>query len=341
MRMRRSLLRLALALLLVAAAAWATIHRDQIDLTDLDSWLSSLGLWAPVSYVLLYALGTVAFVPGALFSLTGGALFGPFWGSIWNLTGATLGATLAFLAARYIAGEWVSRKAGGLPKRLIDGVDAEGWRFVAFVRLVPLFPFNLSNYALGLTHIPVHHYVIATLVCMVPGAIAYTWLGHAGRGALAGETDAVRYGLLALGLLAAIALLPRLIKQLRGSFTWLEATELKRLLDRGEPLAVVDVRGPDEFIGPLGHIATARNIPVGELESRLAELAGLELRPIVLVCRTDKRSATAARTLRAAGFTRVNVLRRGMEQWNEIGLPVEGETTEATATATADNGMVL
>ena len=109
MRMGRSLMRLALALLLVTAAVWATIHRGQIDLAMLDTWLGSLGLWAPVGYVILYALGTVAFIPGVLFSLAGGALFGPFWGSIWNLTGATLGATLAFLAARYIAGEWVTR----------------------------------------------------------------------------------------------------------------------------------------------------------------------------------------------------------------------------------------
>ena len=93
MSMGRSLLRLALALLLVTVAVWATIHRDQIDLAELDSWLGSLGLWAPVSYIVLYALGTVAFVPGVLFALAGGALFGPFWGSIWNLTGATLGAT--------------------------------------------------------------------------------------------------------------------------------------------------------------------------------------------------------------------------------------------------------
>jgi uncharacterized membrane protein YdjX (TVP38/TMEM64 family) len=176
-----------------------------------------MGPLAPIGYVILYALATVAFVPGVLFSLVGGALFGPFLGTVWNLSGAMLGATLAFLIARYVAGDWVTRKAGGLLKRLIDGVDVEGWRFVAFVRLVPLFPFNLSNYALGLTRVPLHHYVIASLVCMVPGAIAYTWLGHAGRGALTGETDAVRYGLLALGLLAAIALLPRLIGQLRGS----------------------------------------------------------------------------------------------------------------------------
>jgi len=331
MRLSRSLSRIALALLIAAMAGWAVYHRDQINLTTLDAWLAALGPWAPIGYVILFAMATVAFVPGVVFSLAGGALFGPLWGSLWNLAGATLGATLAFLIARYIAADWVSRRAGGLLKRLIDGVDAEGWRFVGFVRLVPLFPFNLSNYALALTRIPLHHYVIATLVCMVPGAVAYTWLGYAGRGALSGEANAVRYGLLALGLLATIAVLPRLIGRLRGSFAWIEADELRRRLDRGEAIAVIDVRGTDEFTGPLGHIASARNIPIAELNSRLAELGGLERTPIVLVCRTDKRSATAAQTLRAAGFTQISVLRRGMEQWNAAGLPIEERLVGATA----------
>jgi rhodanese-related sulfurtransferase len=132
-----------------------------------------------------------------------------------------------------------------------------------------------------------------------------------------------------------VRFLLRLINRLRGSFAWVEPNELKRRLDRGEAVTVIDVRGPDEFIGPLGHIATAHNIPVAELESRLGELAGLERGPIVLVCRTDRRSAAAARTLRAAGFTQVNVLRRGMEQWNDAGLPVEARASESTATATA------
>ena len=87
-------------------------------------------------------------------------------------------------------------------------------------------------------------------------------------------------------------------------------------------MAVIDVRGPDEFTGPLGHIATARNIPVAELDDRLAELAGLEQKSIVLVCRKDKRSATAAQILHAAGFSQVLVLRQGMQWWNEAGLPV-------------------
>ncbi len=328
--MRRLMPRVALVLLMAAAVGWAVFHRGEINLATLDDWLGSLGLWAPIGYVIIYALATVAFVPGLVFALAGGALFGPLWGSLWNLIGATLGATLAFLIARTIAGDWVAHKAGGLLKRVIDGVDAEGWRFVAFVRLVPLFPFNLSNYALGLTRIPLLHYVIATFVCMAPGAVAYTWLGYAGRGALTGDADTVRYGLLAVGLLAAIALLPRLIGRLRESFTWIEANDLKRLIDSAESVAVIDVRGPDEFVGPHGHIATARNIPVAKLDRRSAELAGLERGPIVLVCRTDKRSAAAAQILRAAGFTQVSVLRRGMEQWNESGLPVEGRTVNTT-----------
>src|SRR5262249_58620238 len=101
-------------------------------------------------YIALYALATVALVPGAIFGLAGGVLFGAIWGSLWNLLGATLGATLAFLVAHYIAADWVARKAGGLLKRLIEGVDAEGWRFVALVRLCPAFPVKLPHQALAL-----------------------------------------------------------------------------------------------------------------------------------------------------------------------------------------------
>ena len=130
--------------------------------------------------------------------------------------------------------------------------------------------------------------------------------------------------------LAATTSLSAIVGAIRKPFKWIEAEELKRRLDSGEAVTVVDVRGPDEFTGSFGHIASARNIPVAELGGRLAELAGLERAPVVLVCRTDKRSAAAARTLGAAGFTRVTVLRRGMEQWSETGLPVEGRAVGAS-----------
>src|SRR5262249_22787598 len=130
--------------------------------------------------------------------------------------------------------------------------------------------------------------------------------------------------------LAVIASLAALVGAIRKPFKWIEVDELKRRLDSGEAVTVVDVRGPDEFTGSFGHIASARNIPVGELGGRLAELAGLERARLVLVCRTDKRSAAAARTLHTAGFAQVTVLRRGMEQWSEAGLPVEGRAAGAS-----------
>ena len=320
---RRLVPRVALALLVAALIAVAALNRERIDPAVLDAWIAGLGGWAPIGYVAVYALATIAFVPGTIFGLAGGALFGPVWGTVFNLLGATCGATLAFLVARYLAADWIARRAGGRLGRLIAGVEAEGWRFVAFVRLVPLFPFNLSNYALGLTRIPLGPYVLASLVCMAPGTTAYTWLGYAGREALAGDAAAVRYGLLGLGLLVAIAFLPRLLRRLRGTPAWIEPRELERRRQAGERVAVVDVRGPDEFVGPLGHIPEARNLPVDELPDRTAELGGLERHPLILVCRTGKRSAKAAEVLRTAGFADVAVLRGGMEEWNRVRLPIE------------------
>jgi rhodanese-related sulfurtransferase len=223
---------------------------------------------------------------------------------------------LAFLAARYLASDWIARKTAGRLRQLVEGVEAEGWRFVALMRLVPLVPFNLLNYALGLTRIRLTHYTLATLVCMAPGAAAYAWLGHAGRQAAAGDAEALRYGLLGLGFLALMAFLPRLIRRLKGSTAeWLSTSDLRLRLRSGMALTIVDVRNPDEFAGPLGHIAGARNFPLNDLPARMGELAGARKRPVVLVCKTDKRSAKAAEMLRSAGFRDVQVLGGGMEQW--------------------------
>lgn len=325
MSAQRLLSRLLLLLGVAAAIAWAAFNRDRLDLKALDASLSAMGLWAPLAYLGLYAAGTIAFLPGALFALAGGALFGPVWGTVLNLAGATIGASIAFLVARYIAGGWVERTAGGRVKRLVEGVEAEGWRFVAFVRLVPLFPFNLTNYALGLTRIKFVTYVVTSLICMAPGAIAYTWLGHAGREALTRDASAIRYGLLALGLLAAIAFLPRLARRLRASTTprWIETNELANRLGRGAA-TIIDVRSPEELAGPFGHIETALNIPLGELPDRLIEISAHRNEPVIVVCRTDKRSANAAALLGEAGFRDVRVLRGGMERWIRDGLPVEG-----------------
>lgn len=321
--MRRAVPRLALLAAIAGGALWAAVSRDRLDTALLDAWLAGLGWWAPAAHVTVFAAGTVAFLPGSLFALAGGALFGPLWGLILNLTGATIGAGIAFLVARYLAGDWVARKATGRLQQVVSGVEAEGWRFVALVRLVPLFPFNLTNYALGLTRIGLVPYLVTSLICMAPGGAAYTWLGHAGREAMVGDAAAIRYGLLALGLLAAITFLPRLARRLRhGAVMWIEADELRRRMASDAALTVVDVRGPDELAGPLGHIPGAVSLPLGELPARLGEIKATAAEPVILVCRTDKRSAAAAAILRDAGFRLPQVLRGGMERWNALGFAV-------------------
>jgi sterol desaturase/sphingolipid hydroxylase (fatty acid hydroxylase superfamily)/uncharacterized membrane protein YdjX (TVP38/TMEM64 family)/rhodanese-related sulfurtransferase len=323
---RRALLmvlRVGLVLLLVIAAVWLLRHRDIIELSSLEPRLHALGIWAPVGFIAIYATGTVLFFSGALLSLAGGALFGPAWGTLWNLLGATLGATIAFLLARSIAGAWVSRRLGGRLRRLVDGVSAEGWRFVALMRLVPLVPFNLLNYALGLTSIPLPAYILATFVCMLPGAIAFTWLGYAGRSAASGDMSALRYGLLGLGVLAMIAFLPRLFRRFRAKEpAWIETTELQDRLSTGAPVVIVDVRQPEEFTSAPGHLPGAVNIPLAELARHTAGLAARR-HPVVVVCKTDRRSAKAAVELLGAGLKDVTVLHGGTDEWHRRGFALE------------------
>ena len=319
--------RLLLALALAAGIALALLYREHLDTTAVTAWIAAAGLAGPLVFMAIYAVATVFFLPGSLLTLAGGALFGPVWGTLYNLTGATLGAALAFLIARYLAGDWVQARSGGILKRLVTGVEAEGWRFVAFTRLVPVFPFNLLNYALGLTRIPFLHYLIATSVCMVPGALAYTWLGYAGREAAGGGEGLIQKGLIALALLAGLAFLPRLISRLRQG-PMMQVTELKSRLDAGAPLLVLDVRTAADFDGDQGHISGALNLPLEDLPSRLDALGTDPERPIALVCRTDRRSAKAAALLSQRGFAKVQVVQGGMTAWLDHDWPVERNPTQ-------------
>jgi uncharacterized membrane protein YdjX (TVP38/TMEM64 family) len=281
MNWRNLILRSVLVAALAAAIIWLGLHRELLQPATVERELQRFGGWAPILFVLLYTLATVLFVPGSLLTVAGGALFGPIWGTLWNLSGATLGATLAFLVARYLASDWVAARNGERLGRLMRGVEEEGWRFVAFVRLVPLFPFNLVNYAFGLTRIRLGEYVLASFVCMAPGALAYTYLGYAGREAASGQ-GAIRKGLLALALLAAVAFLPRLVRRLKGQrFT--DPATLKRLLESGDEMVLIDVRTADEFRGPLGHIAGASNIPIAELSAATRELNEIKQKPITTI----------------------------------------------------------
>lgn len=282
MNWRSLIWRTSLIAALALAIIWFGLHRELLQPAALARELRRFGGWAPLVFIIIYALGTVLFAPGSLLTLAGGAIFGPIWGTLWNLTGATLGATLAFLLARNVASAWVAARSGENLDRLMRGVDQEGWRFVAFVRLVPLFPFNLINYALGLTRIGLRDYVLASFICMAPGAFAYTYLGYAGREAAAGQRGIIQKAVIALALLALVAFLPRLVRRFRSA-RLIDAESLRQQIEAEAEVCLIDVRTPEEFTGPLGHIAGAINVPLPNLAAEIPALNHLKQKPVVLV----------------------------------------------------------
>ena len=314
MSMKRTLIQIFLTAFLLIAISLAVYYRDAIDIDLIERWLEQAGWWAPAIFILLYISATVLFLPGSIFTLAGGVIFGPFLGVLYNLIGATIGASLSFLISRYLASDFVAQRSGGKLKQLINGVEAEGWRFVAFVRLVPLFPFNLLNYALGLTRIRLGEYALASFIFMMPGAVAYTYLGYAGRAAVTGEDNLIKIVLIALALLAVAMFLPRFIATVRRG-PGIDIDELKRRLAEQATL-LLDVRSEKEFNDD-GHIESALNIPVDRLEQQLSELAPYKARSISIICRTDKRSAVAANKLLKHGFEDVRVVRGGMMEWQK------------------------
>lgn len=321
--MSKKILRFGLSMVLIAGIIAMVVYRDQLDATVLEDWVKSAGVLGPVLFMVLYAIGTILFFPGSILTLAGGALFGPVWGTVFNLTGATIGAAISFVLARHLLSDWVESKTGGRMKQLKDGVENEGWRFVAFVRLVPLFPFNILNYALGITRIKFWHYVIATYIFMLPGAIAYTYIGYIGKEAATGGEGLIQKSLLGLALLAIVSFLPRLISTLRQG-PMIDVATLKGKIEN-EDILLVDVRSTDDFIGEQGHIKTALNIPLEELTSRLHELSDYTEKPLALICRTDRRSAKASQILARNGYADVHIVKQGMTDWNLKGYPIETE----------------
>ena len=155
-------------------------------------WVNDLGAIAPIAFILIYIVATVAFLPGSILTLGAGVVFGIVQGSIYVFVGATIGATLAFLVGRYLARGWVSKKIAGNQKfKAIDrAVGKEGLKIVLLTRLSPIFPFNLLNYGLGVTGVSLKDYVLGS-VGMIPGTIMYVYIGSlAGNIAtIGGETQ--------------------------------------------------------------------------------------------------------------------------------------------------------
>jgi uncharacterized membrane protein YdjX (TVP38/TMEM64 family) len=203
--------------------AIGTGFQPQFLLKNALLWVEGLGAIGAIAFIAIYIVATVAFLPGSMLTLGSGVVFGVWWGAIYVLIGATIGATGAFLVGRYLARDWVAHKIAGNNKfKAIDrAVGQAGLKIVLLTRLSPIFPFNLLNYAFGLTSVSLKDYIVGSLG-MIPGTIMYVYIGSlAGNLALIGTESqptnpTVQWAIRIVGLIATIAVtiyITRIAKQ--------------------------------------------------------------------------------------------------------------------------------
>ena len=177
---------------------------------DFVGWVQQLGLIGVIIFIIAYALATVLFLPGWIFTVSAGLIYGIIGGTFVALCGAVIGATLAFLVGRYSLRENIEEITEKNPRfaAIDEAIGKNGWKIVGLLRLSPLIPFNLSNYFYGITSISFGAYVLVSAVGMIPGTLLYAYLGAIGQAGISGgpsQHDKWQYVLLAVGLIATIA----------------------------------------------------------------------------------------------------------------------------------------
>jgi uncharacterized membrane protein YdjX (TVP38/TMEM64 family) len=205
---------LAIAVVATVVVVAKQVNAQQM-LQNALSWIQDLGPVGAIVFIGLYSVATVFFVPGSLLTLGAGVVFGVVAGSIYVFLGATIGATAAFLVGRYLALGWISRQIENNPKfsAIDEAVAREGLKIVILTRLSPIFPFNLLNYAFGVTRVSLKDYILGC-VGMIPGTIMYVYIGSlAGNLAMLGtanspisqEAQFAQWTLRIVGFIATVA----------------------------------------------------------------------------------------------------------------------------------------
>ena len=173
----------------------------------LIQYIESLGKLGKCLFVLVYILACICLIPGSPLTLGAGATFG-FWNGLLLVSvGSTLGATAAFLISRYLARGFIERKINKSHKfSAMDlAITREGWKIIFLARLSPIIPFFLLNYALGLTKIRLFTYIISSWAGMIPGTLAYTYLGSLGKTILTTKNSSFDWIIICIGLIATVS----------------------------------------------------------------------------------------------------------------------------------------
>ena len=200
--------------LLLTAVLSIFLLQSFINVKAMQSLIETSGYLAPLLFMLCYLLCSLALFPALFLTIASGVLFGPYLGTFYTLISATFSAVISLLISRFFARSWVEKRAGAITNKIIDGVNKEGWHFVAFVRLVPIFPFGITNYAFGLTRIKIIPYTLTSFFGMFPASFAYSYLGYLGISSTADDAnDLVTNLLVTLAIFSCIAALTKILKK--------------------------------------------------------------------------------------------------------------------------------
>lgn len=206
-------LAIALSLSLLIVATNSSYIQDVLRTALMQ--IEGLGWWGPVAFIVTYNLATVMLIPGSVLTLGGGAIFGLWWGSLYVFVASSLGATFAFLIGRYLSRDRVVKYMEAHPKfKALDrAVSKEGLKIVFLTRLCPLLPFNLLNYALGITQVSLKNYVLGSFG-MIPATILYVYSGSlvgdiatigAPTGGTSPQDSAIKWSINIISFIATVA----------------------------------------------------------------------------------------------------------------------------------------
>lgn len=193
-----------------AAAALFVLHRRGLDPRQIGEWLAGVGdrWWAPVVFIVLYAIFNTALLPATALTLTAGVVWGWFVGGLWVLAASTIGSAIPYWIA-YSGSAWVEELMSRRAPRILDALKKERFMTLLLLRLVPIIPYNILNYAAGLAAVKPRDYVTATFIGTIPGIFIFTYLASAVAGGLVSPRQAFVRILTAGLLLAALALVSR------------------------------------------------------------------------------------------------------------------------------------
>ena len=216
--MKKSIIKILITVVVVATVYLVLRHygvTDDIRLENvpkIKTWVAGFGRIAPLVYIGLYLVSTVFFLPGSPVTILAGFVFGPLWGVFYASVASIISVSVAFLIARYVARDLVESwvKDNAQFRKIDDQVEEQGWRILMVTRLVPIFPFNLQNYAYGLTSIRFSTYVLVSAIFMLPGTAVFVQLG----GAFVSGEGNIWKTLLYLGIAGVLMLLLSLIPKL-------------------------------------------------------------------------------------------------------------------------------